>query len=42
MKEYHELLEDAAHAGIPFYSYGIDAHRIFTPKVLKKNGCVDE
>lgn len=38
MKEYHLLLENAAHAGIPFYSYGIDAHCIFTPAVVQRMG----
>lgn len=34
MKKYHRLLEDAAHAGIPHYSYGVNTHAIFTPEVL--------
>jgi hypothetical protein len=34
MKRYHRLLEDAAHAGIPHYSYGINTYAIFTPQVL--------
>lgn len=38
MKEYHELLEKAAHSGIPFYSYGIGTHAIFTPKVIQRMG----
>jgi len=36
MKKYHRLLEDAAHAGIPHYSYGINTHAIFTPEVFQK------
>jgi len=38
MLEYHKLLEDAAHAGIPHYSYGISTHAIFTPPVVKRMG----
>jgi hypothetical protein len=38
MLEYHKLLEDAAHAGIPHRSYGIGTHAIFTPTVLKRMG----
>jgi hypothetical protein len=38
MKEYHELLEKAAHSGIPFYSYGVGTHAIFTPAVVKRMG----
>jgi len=38
MLEYHHLLEDAAHAGIPHYSYGIGTHAIFTPAVIKQMG----
>lgn len=38
MLEYHTLLEGAAHAGIPHYSYGIGTHAIFTPQVLSKMG----
>lgn len=34
MKKYHRLFEEAAHAGIPHYSYGINTHAIFTPEVL--------
>lgn len=38
MLAYHHLLEDAAHAGIPHYSYGIGTHAIFTPQVVKRMG----
>jgi hypothetical protein len=38
MLEYHQLLEKAAHSGIPHYSYGIGTHSIFTPPVVKKMG----
>jgi hypothetical protein len=38
MLEYHQLLEKAAHSGIPHYSYGIGTHAIFTPPVVKKMG----
>jgi hypothetical protein len=38
MLEYHTLLENAAHAGIPHYSYGIGTHAIFTPQVVRKMG----
>lgn len=38
MLEYHQMLEDAAHAGIPHYSYGIGTHAIFTPQVVERMG----
>lgn len=38
MKEYHTLLENAAHAGTPFYSFGINTHAIFKPAVVKRMG----
>jgi hypothetical protein len=38
MLEYHQMLEDAAHAGIPHYSYGIRTHAIFTPQVVERMG----
>lgn len=38
MLEYHTLLEDAAHAGIPHHSYGIGTHAIFTPEVVERMG----
>ncbi len=38
MLEYHRLLEDAAHAGIPHHSYGVGTHAIFTPEVVERMG----
>jgi len=36
MLRYHQLLEKAAHSGIPHYSYGIGTHAIFTAEVMQK------
>jgi hypothetical protein len=38
MKEYHTMLEKAAHSGIPHYSYGIHTYKIFTPPIVKRMG----
>jgi hypothetical protein len=36
MLQYHTLLEDAAHAGIPFHAIGVGTHAIYTPPVINK------
>ena len=38
MLEYHHLLEEAAHAGIPHHSFGVGTHAIFTPQVVARMG----
>jgi len=38
MLEYHQMLENAAHSGIPHYSYGIGTHAIFTSQIVERMG----